>query len=93
MCQNNDLIIKCPLNELINIKYAMYGRVSQSKCKFENFKKDKCVSNINESINKLKQMCDSKQECNLVVNEKILGNPCKGVYKYLDVKYECVSAV
>lgn len=68
----------------------MYGRVSQAKCRYHNFREDKCMSNISDTVNKIKEICDTKNVCKFEVNETLFDNPCRGIYKYLDVKYECV---
>lgn len=68
----------------------MYGRVSQSKCRFESFRKDKCMSDLDKTTSILKNRCDFKNSCELNVNDETFSSRCKGIYKYLDSKYECV---
>ena len=48
VCENRDLNIKCPSDKVINIEYAMFGRVSHSKCRSLSYLSpliDKCASN------------------------------------------------
>jgi len=38
---------------------------------------------------KVKGMCDGKNSCSIPATNKQFGDPCKGVKKYLSVKYQC----
>ena len=83
------------LNKLLSEFYKYfqkrYGRVSQRVCRFQNFNTDKCMSNMNDTISVVKSKCELKQTCQFTVGEALFGNPCQGIYKYVDIKYECVQ--
>lgn len=70
----------------------MYGRISKVKCTNYDFARytDKCMSKVNETIMKVKAMCESKNYCLIRPNVQLYGNPCEGINKYLEVKYICV---
>ena len=84
--------LTCPVDKKISVKYAMYGRVSKLKCINFDFTRysDKCMSNVKETIEIVKSMCESKNFCKLKPSPVIYGNPCEGINKYLEVKYVCV---
>lgn len=90
MCQNYNLPISCAANKKISIKYGMFGRVSQAKCRSQYILSDNCMSNLNNTLSTIKKICDLKSKCTVPVTQKVFGNPCSGIYKYLDVKYQCV---
>lgn len=83
--------MKCPFGLKLNVRYAMYGRVSQMKCRQANFRTDKCMSDLIETTSIIKSRCDFKNSCELNADNETFGNPCSGISKYLDVKYECIA--
>ena len=91
VCENRDLNIKCPSDKVINIEYAMFGRVSHSKCRSLSYLSpliDKCAST--DAFDYLKNLCDLKNSCGCNVNSKKFLDPCFNYPKYLDLKYTCL---
>lgn len=88
ICQYKFATISCPQNKKINIKFAMYGRVSRSKCPNKR-RMTKCVNNIESNTSFVKSKCESKQSCKLTARQIYYGDPCSGVSKYLEVKHTC----
>jgi hypothetical protein len=80
------------VGQVINIKFALYGRISRSKC--VNFNQaiysDKCISNVQETIKIVKSQCEQKNNCSISPDPSVYENVCEGVNKYLEVKYACV---
>ena len=37
----------------------------------------------------IRELCDKKRRCNFSVNETYFGNPCKKIYKYVNIIYGC----
>ena len=70
----------------------MYGRISKLKCVNYDIARysDKCMSNVNETIDIVKSLCESKNSCKLKPSPVIYGNPCEGINKYLEIKHVCV---
>ena len=93
VCENRNVELKCASNLKLDIKYAMFGRVSHNKCRPEfnlNTLIDKCVQDLDVSIGIVKNLCNSKNSCQFNVNKVLLGDPCMNYSKYLDIKYECL---
>ena len=47
---------------------------------------------IPSTMAKVKKACDGKTTCVLSSSNGVFGDPCRGTYKYLDVKYVCRGA-
>ena len=47
---------------------------------------------LHSSLTKVKQACEGKPSCTLSASNGVFGDPCRGTYKYLDVKYVCRGA-
>jgi len=76
-----------PIQQNITIVKARYGRYSQEIC-FGPNQHLKCDKDVLEIVSKL---CSEKTNCNLeVTNQQMGGDPCGGIYKYLEVQYHCV---
>ena len=69
--------ISCASGTKLSIKYAAYG----------NF--PKCYAR--SSRREVDKMCSDKASCLLVATNKLFGNPCKGVKKFLVVAYKCIK--
>ncbi|KAH3693797.1 hypothetical protein DPMN_081235 [Dreissena polymorpha] len=46
-----------------------------------------CVSTT--STAKVQSLCNGQNLCRLTASNEILGDPCPGTYKYLEVTYAC----
>ncbi|OWF41917.1 L-rhamnose-binding lectin CSL3 [Mizuhopecten yessoensis] len=61
---------------------ALYGRTtvySERKCEAKS------------TMAKVSEACDGKSECILFASNTVFGDPCLGIYKYLDVEYKCIG--
>ena len=81
--------IQCRVGTKINIIAAMFGRLNSVDCPFMNH-----IGNTNcrseKSLPETKKICDGMQSCKLRASNKIYGDPCKFISKYLRVKYICI---
>ena len=77
------LRLRCNRGTKINILYAMYGRIQKSIYSLIYCKS--CSAKL-----KMKGYCQAKATCLVKVSTKIFGNPCRGIHKYLKVKYTCI---
>ena len=87
ICNKQVTKINCPLDQLITVTYAMFGRISIRKCQFGNYKYDKCSSIKTDFVGKL---CNNRNSCD-VYGSLNLDDPCPDISKYLDVTYACSS--
>ena len=84
--------IKCPPTHYINILHAMYGRMEQDRCRKQTVPKNGCKAtySLRKLKNHIKQTCgDKPHSCTAVASNRVFGDPCLSVYKYLELTYEC----
>ncbi|KAH3755158.1 hypothetical protein DPMN_189845 [Dreissena polymorpha] len=67
----------------------MYGEDQGAPhCSKTNAKTVKCSADDAMAI--AQNLCDSKSTCELKARNTVFGDPCRGVYKYLHVKFTCI---
>ena len=95
--------MECPDNHVINVLKANYGRTVSGDvcvCKTgQSIAAGNCPTNPNhsnvdncfssDSLSILNNICNGKAECTVDVNNAVFGEPCGGIHKYLELKYEC----
>ncbi|XP_078353652.1 rhamnose-binding lectin-like [Oculina patagonica] len=87
-CEDEVLDISCPTN--INIISANYGRTTgEQVCNGDDVSNTNCGAA--ESIAIVRSACQGKQECSLKASNDVFGDPCDGITKYLEVRYECLE--
>lgn len=89
-CNLNIKELKCPAGQLLYIADAMYGRQSIYVCPNIWSKETNCKSDT--SIAVVRANCHMKSSCKITANTDAFGDPCTGVRKYLEVRYQCVTA-
>ncbi|ORX65231.1 hypothetical protein BCR32DRAFT_226203 [Anaeromyces robustus] len=90
--------ISCPAHYTIVIDKAFYGRYANDteNCPNSNITPE-VIEKIKpkdcgyEPINFLKERCEGRQYCNIIVKNFFFKDRCYGVFKYLNVKYHCVK--
>uniref|UniRef100_A0A3B3V6H7 SUEL-type lectin domain-containing protein n=1 Tax=Poecilia latipinna TaxID=48699 RepID=A0A3B3V6H7_9TELE len=67
---------------------AIYGRTDHTTCSDgipdDQTRKTDCATRAD-------LVCDGESECPFVASSSVLGDPCVGTFKYLEVKYVCES--
>lgn len=98
ICEHQRLDISCPLSKKIKIISAKYGRDKGdfNSCKNpslnrfkQNVKSKDCASPT--STSEVRKLCDGNQKCAISAKNNLFGDPCKGIFKYLRVRYQCVN--
>ena len=98
VCEHERLDISCPLSQEIEIISAKYGRDKGDfrTCKRaslngfrQRIQSHNCMSGKSTSM--AKKLCNGNQKCSIMAKNNIFGDPCKGIFKYLRVKYKCVD--
>ena len=79
----------------LNITYANYGRTSQTVCEhpygLERLHNDTNCRARN-SVTIVRGICQDRVACTLKADISLFGHdPCRGVYKYLEVDFECMK--
>merc|ERR1712013_306633 len=92
ICEDSASTISCPVDTVIKIQSANYGRTSRSVCPHTVIRTTKCHSYALAILTHLKVSisCNGSKSCRLVASNKVYGDPCGGTHKYLDVRYICV---
>ncbi|XP_068713716.1 uncharacterized protein [Montipora foliosa] len=106
ICQGNTFKFECANSSLAMVIYiATYGRKSggDTSCSFNAAEADPSVLRANDTDDNFvecpyqdvtldtKRLCEHRRRCVVTANETYFGNPCKGVYKYLQIIYACVE--
>ncbi|XP_052760315.1 L-rhamnose-binding lectin ELEL-1-like [Mya arenaria] len=91
LCEGSKGYIQCPPGQKIAVYNAYYGRTHNgSICPHAVTSDQNCRAS--GSFNKIKNACHNKQRCYLAANNGVYGDPCRGTYKYIEVKFSCVQA-
>uniref|UniRef100_A0A3B3WN17 SUEL-type lectin domain-containing protein n=1 Tax=Poecilia mexicana TaxID=48701 RepID=A0A3B3WN17_9TELE len=80
----------------ISVISATYGRRDHTTCSEgipeEQTRKTDCAMSHQVTISReLIHRCDGESECPFFASSSVLGDPCVGTFKYLEVKYVCKS--
>ncbi|XP_063424551.1 L-rhamnose-binding lectin CSL3-like [Mytilus trossulus] len=87
VCHGISVYLRCTYPFKINIKAAVYGRLDKSICPEGPAGTTSCKSKTSDA--KIKAQCNGKEICRVNADARLYGDPCFGIYKYLDVKYTC----
>eukprot|EP00112_Aurelia_sp_Birch-Aquarium-sp1_P001384 Seg1147.11 transcript_id=Seg1147.11/GoldUCD/mRNA.D3Y31 product=Hemicentin-1 protein_id=Seg1147.11/GoldUCD/D3Y31 len=88
VCEYGYIHLTCGTGR-INIRYAMYGRLSRSFCYhwLSIWRSSNCRAAT--SYSKVRAACQNKKACRVYASNKVFGEPCRGTRKYLEIKYSC----
>ena len=94
ICEMKTNTISCSqtLGTTLHIVHANYGRTSAERCQhpygMESLHNNtSCIANSSLSV--VQGLCEDKISCTLTADNSLFGEPCYGVYKYLEVDFEC----
>ena len=89
ICEIDEDTITCAEkpDTALNIIYANYGRTSRDFFDHPKIADTNCRAPSSLSI--VRALCQDVVSCTLSSSNAIFGDPCNGVYKYLDVEFEC----
>ena len=96
-CDGRWADLSCDNNDIINILTANYGRTDTTVCtkhKFGASANQKTDCRASSSLQIVKGKCEGRISCSVQASTSVFGgDPCYGIYKYLDVKYECKAGM
>ena len=80
----------------LNIIYANYGRTSRKICEHP-YGLERLHNNTEcrapSSLPVVKELCQQRVSCTITADGSLFGeDPCFGVYKYLEVDFECIKS-
>ncbi|KAH3837934.1 hypothetical protein DPMN_111337 [Dreissena polymorpha] len=90
VCENSSLYLSCPFYQRIYVGTANYGRTRGKiicDSKWTPNYRVYCRSATSTSI--VRRMCNGKTLCNVPATNRVFGDPCIGIFKYLEVQYAC----
>merc|ERR1712168_208951 len=93
ICEHSKQTLKCPVNQIISITSAAYGRTNYKTCKYFNeyHKVPSGGCSARGAQKKIETLCNGKQSCIIYASNSIFGDPCIGTYKYANVSWSCVD--
>nr|XP_057940082.1 rhamnose-binding lectin-like [Doryrhamphus excisus] len=88
-CQNSLAYLSCDAGKVIAVQESNFGRRDQTTCIYNRpssqVQNDQCTSSSSD----VKNSCNGKNSCTISASGSVFGDPCGGVYKYLEVVYVC----
>jgi len=97
ICQGKSGNLSCTNDSMVMVIFkATYGRKQSGDvvCPYnlQYSSKDTKDTNVecdSDVTDKVKALCHKQTLCDVPANNRYLKNPCKGVYKYVNIIYGC----
>merc|ERR1712127_791983 len=87
-CEGSGVRLCCKSKNVLQVRRANYGRTNRGTCSRRTLKPIKCINK--KTIKIVRRLCNGKRNCILKANNRVFGDACKGVTKYLEVDFNCV---
>uniref|UniRef100_A0A667ZDZ3 SUEL-type lectin domain-containing protein n=1 Tax=Myripristis murdjan TaxID=586833 RepID=A0A667ZDZ3_9TELE len=85
-CEHSATHLHCGPGQIIAIHNAVYGRRDQTTCSYKHHHQNVYCS---RPTNKVAESCNGKNSCTIYASNSVFGDPCRRVYKYLELAYTC----
>ncbi|XP_078677910.1 uncharacterized protein LOC144914196 isoform X3 [Branchiostoma floridae x Branchiostoma belcheri] len=89
VCEHQTLTISCPAGRQIRVVSALYGRTSRDFCPHSQIRTTSCQST--NSLTLVRTSCQGRSSCSVRASNSVFGDPCRGTFKYLEVRYTCTG--
>ncbi|KAH3789573.1 hypothetical protein DPMN_167756 [Dreissena polymorpha] len=90
VCEHSTLYLSCPFYPRIYVYTANYGRTrGKSICDSSSTPNHRVYCGSHTSTSIVQRMCNGKNLCNVPATNRVFGDPCRGIFKYLEVQYAC----
>ena len=89
ICEGERGAISCEGTAVLNILYSNYGRTSCDICLHRAMGNSRCRASSSLSV--IMDLCQDETACTITPSNSMFGDPCSYVYKYLEVRYDCVT--
>lgn len=88
-CEGSSAQLHCAPGQVISIYGADYGRRDTTTCIYR--RPNNQITNIycSQPTNKVAARCNGQNSCSIDAINSVFGDPCRGIYKYLEVAYVC----
>ena len=95
VCEGEKMWIQCANYEIVEVVEVFWGRDGEEKCAeipTGLVGDEMCETNAENALQKVNGQCGGEQACEVVASNLFFDdNSCRNVYKYLRVKYKCIS--
>ena len=88
-CDEESLRMQCR-DKVILVYDAMYGRQDMDTCRNEADPQTTSCS-ASDAFARVSQLCNYKQFCDVMATVDLLGDPCPGTSKYLELSFSCME--
>ncbi|KAM6981796.1 rhamnose-binding lectin [Tautogolabrus adspersus] len=88
-CEHSYAYLHCDVGQVIFVYGADYGRHDHTTCSFMRPVSQLQDVDCSEPTQKVAESCNGKNSCMVRASNSVLGDPCVGTYKYLEVAYVC----
>ncbi|XP_078733101.1 adhesion G protein-coupled receptor L2-like isoform X6 [Lampetra fluviatilis] len=89
-CEGYPIDLRCPGSDVIMIESANYGRTDDHICDADPAKMENVHCYLPDTFKIMTQRCNNRTQCIVVAGSDVFQDPCPGIYKFLEVHYECV---
>ncbi|XP_072018996.1 uncharacterized protein [Amphiura filiformis] len=89
-CEHKKANIDCG-DRFVDIHYAYYGRTDKSTCPAKKRLMKDTDCRADTSMETVGKRCQGKQKCKVEAKNGAFGDPCRGTFKYLRIKYKCTD--
>ncbi|XP_073326316.1 L-rhamnose-binding lectin CSL1-like [Pagrus major] len=93
-CEHSLAHLQCDEGQVLMIYYANYGRHDRRTCIHSwptpQIQNTDCSRLVTQQVS---DRCAGKNSCIVRAGNSVFGDPCFGIYKYLDVSYRCLYRI
>uniref|UniRef100_A0A1A8JDI1 SUEL-type lectin domain-containing protein n=1 Tax=Nothobranchius kuhntae TaxID=321403 RepID=A0A1A8JDI1_NOTKU len=88
-CEHSLAHLKCDEGQIISVYGADYGRRDQTTCIYGRPIFQIQNTACSNPTNQVADSCEGKNSCTIQASNSVFGDPCVGIFKYLEVAYAC----
>ncbi|XP_070694987.1 rhamnose-binding lectin-like [Pempheris klunzingeri] len=88
-CELSVAHLYCDEGQIISVYGADYGRRDRTTCSYSRRISQIRNTSCLHPTSRVAESCNGKNSCTIQVRNSVLGDPCVGTYKYLEVSYVC----
>ncbi|XP_071853832.1 latrophilin-like protein 1 isoform X2 [Apostichopus japonicus] len=82
---------KCSSPSRMLIEYVNYGRINKTICNVGKVSEDPYRCRAMDSLSIVAEKCNNLTSCEFKPENDLFGDPCNGVFKYVETRYRCVD--
>ncbi|XP_069109028.1 L-rhamnose-binding lectin CSL3-like [Argopecten irradians] len=88
-CENRTAYLRCRPGYTIEIVTVKYGRSDYDTCPCSSITIRTTHCSSRQSFDVVRSSCDGLRSCEVRASNNVFGDPCRGTYKYLSIRYMC----